>query len=82
MQNRLYMKDIGPLPPYPFLTLDAAFTICFFSFCLSFIYERFGSYICIWMKSNYDWLKMKSAQLNMLYSHLDFDNGAEKYGGG
>ena len=20
MQNRLYMKDIGPLPPYPFLT--------------------------------------------------------------
>ena len=25
---------------------------------------------------------MKSAQLNMLYSHLDFDNGAEKYGGG
>ena len=83
MQNRLYMKDIGPLPPYPFLTFTLMQLLLYvFFLLLSFIYEPFGSYICIWMKSNYDWLKMKSAQLNMLYSHLDFDNGAEKYRGG
>ena len=71
-ESFIYEGYIGPLPPYPFLTFTLMQLLLYvFFLLLSFIYEPFGSYICIWMKSNYDWLKMKSAQLNMLYSHLD-----------
>ena len=64
MQNRLYMKDIGPLPPYPFLTftLMQLLLYVFFPFAYhSYMNDLDHTYVYEWNPIMTDW---KWNQLN------------------